>query len=65
MENILQSNTSWDDKIVLLMATVLDKRLIARQIVYWQLSHQISSTEFNMIAVILKFSQKDLMKYSF
>jgi hypothetical protein len=65
MENILQSNTSWDDKICLLMATVPDKRLIARQIVYWQLTRQINSVEFNMIAVILKFSQRDLMKYSF
>ena len=64
MENILQSNTSWDDKIGLLMATVPDKQLIARQIVYWQLSKQINSVEFNMIAVILKFSQKDLVEYS-
>ena len=65
MENILQSNTTWDDKIALLMATVPDKRLIARQIVYWQLSEQINPVEFNMIAVILKFSQNDLMKYSY
>ncbi len=65
MENILISNTSWDDKIGLLMATVPDKRLIARQIVYWQLSRQITSVEFNMIATILRFSQGDLRKYSF
>ncbi|MHA1910733.1 MAG: hypothetical protein ACTSYA_03465 [Candidatus Kariarchaeaceae archaeon] len=65
MENILQSNTSWDDKIVLLMATVPEKRLIARQLVYWHLSKQITSVEFNMIAIILKFSRNDLMKYSY
>jgi len=65
MENILQSNTSWDDKIGLLMATVPKKRLIARQLVYWHLSKQITTVEFNMIAIILKFSQRDLMKYTF
>ena len=65
MENILQSNTSWDDKIGLLMATVPEKRLIARQLVYWHLSRQITSVEFNIIAIILKFSQKDLTSYSF
>jgi len=65
MENILQSNTSWDDKIVLLMATVPEKRLIARQLVYWHLSKQITSVEFNVITIILKFSQKDLINVSF
>ncbi|MCG3219178.1 MAG: hypothetical protein KAR35_09255 [Candidatus Heimdallarchaeota archaeon] len=65
MENILQSNTSWNDKIGLLMATVPQKRLIARQLVYWHLSKQITTVEFNMIAIILKFSQRDLMKYTF